>query len=85
MCLYNICMNKTIYSLRAKKLREWLRQSRLKQGHTMRSIADKIDVPHSWVQKIENGERRLDVVEYIEYCRTLGVDPLEGIEYTEKS
>lgn len=77
-------MNKTIYSYQAERLREWLKQSRIKQRYTMRSIAQKIEVPHSWVQKIENGERRLDVIEYIKYCRALDVDPFAGLEYTEK-
>lgn len=31
--------------------------------------------PQSFVAKYEGGERRLDVVEFIEVCEALGVDP----------
>jgi hypothetical protein len=39
-----------------------------------------MDKPHSYVQKVEQGERRLDVVEYVWYCRILGIIPEEGLE-----
>ena len=47
---------------------------------TMRDLAEKLGTPHSFVGKTEQGERRLDVVEFIQYCEALGVDPLEGIK-----
>jgi hypothetical protein len=31
--------------------------------------------PQSFVAKVENGERRLDVVEFIEVARAMNVDP----------
>lgn len=31
--------------------------------------------PQSFVAKYEGGERRLDVVEFVEVCASLGVDP----------
>lgn len=46
---------------------------------TMRELAEKLDAPHSFVGKTEQGERRLDVVEYVRYCKALGVDPAEGL------
>ena len=36
--------------------------------------------PHSFIYKVEQGERRLDVVEYIWYCIALNIDPRVGIE-----
>ena len=39
----------------------------------------RLDVIHSWVGKVELGERRLDIVEYIHYCNALDIDPTEGI------
>ena len=45
----------------------------------MRELAERLDVIHSWIGKVELGERRLDVIEYIQYCKALGVDPIEGI------
>lgn len=46
----------------------------------MRALADKLEVPHSFVQKIETMERRLDVMEYVSYCGALGIDPKEGLD-----
>ncbi|QBZ83859.1 XRE family transcriptional regulator [Hydrogenovibrio crunogenus] len=52
----------------------------------MREAAHLLGKPHSFIGKIEVGQRRLDVIEFIWYCRSLGFDPIEGIRqlYTEK-
>lgn len=46
----------------------------------MRELGERLGVPHSFVQKTEILERRLDVVEYIAYCQALGLEPEEGIK-----
>ncbi|MGQ5288520.1 helix-turn-helix domain-containing protein [Pectobacterium actinidiae] len=63
----------------------WLREARESQGLTMRELGDRLGVAHSYVQKVEAGERRLDVVEFIWYCDALGLLPTEGIEMARKS
>jgi len=45
----------------------------------MRDLAERLRTQHSFVQKVENGERRLDLIEYLRYCEALGVDPIEGM------
>lgn len=45
----------------------------------MRETGERIGVIHSWIGKVELGERRLDVVEYVRYCEALGADPHEGV------
>ena len=50
----------------------------------MRELAQRLEKPHSFVGKVEQGERRLDVVEYVEYCRGLGVSPISGLEIIDK-
>ena len=50
----------------------------------MRALAERMDKPHSFVQKVEQGERRLDVVEYVWYCRKLGVNPQDGLLLIEQ-
>lgn len=47
----------------------------------MRDLAERLEVPHSFVGKVEQGERRLDVVEYIQYCEALNISPLIGIQH----
>lgn len=73
-------MEKTIYSADYARLRQWLREKRKEKGLTMRETGERIGVIHSWIGKVELGERRLDVVEYVRYCEALEVDPHEGVE-----
>ena len=73
-------MKKTIASKEYKTLVDWLIKARQSKGYTMRDLAAKLDRPHSYVGKIEQLERRLDVVEFVEYCNALKLDPVEGIE-----
>lgn len=58
----------------------WLRTQREAKGLTMRDAAKIIGKPHTFIAKIETGERRLDVIEYIWYSEKLGFDPHEGID-----
>ena len=39
-------------------------------------VARRLRRPQSYVAKYENGERRLDVVEFVLIARTIGADPL---------
>lgn len=78
-------MKKTIYSQSSQVLTAYLRDSRKSAGLTIRQLAEKMDVHHSIIGKIETGERRLDVIEFIEYCRILGLEPNEIINKLKKS
>ena len=46
------------------------------QGLSQRDVAQRIGKPRSFISKIENRERRLDVVEFVALARALGGDPL---------
>lgn len=61
-------------------LADWLREQREAKGLTMRELAAKLGVPHSFVGKVEQRERRLDVVEYLIYCDALEISPVEGLK-----
>ncbi len=52
---------------------------REENGLTMRQLAERLDVHHSWIGRVELGERRLDVMEFVRYCHALEADPTEGI------
>lgn len=49
----------------------------LRQGQelTQHDIALRLGRPQSFVSKYESGERRLDVVEFLEVCRALNAEP----------
>lgn len=72
-------MGKTVSSNENGRLTKWLKDKRHEKGHTMRSLAQVLGTPHSFIGKIENQERRLDVVEFMRYCDALDVDPYEGL------
>ncbi len=76
-------LGKTVSSNENIRLTAWLKEKRLEKGHSMRSFAQLLGAPHTFIGKIENSERRLDVVEYVKYCRALGVDPKEGLDSLE--
>ncbi len=46
----------------------------------MRSLSEILGTPHSFIGKVENQERRLDVVEYVRYCQALAIDPMDGLK-----
>ncbi len=77
-------MTTSIYTNEVKALTNWLKQARQDQKFSMRALAERMDKPHSFVQKVEQGERRLDVVEYVWYCRKLGVNPQDGLLLIEQ-
>lgn len=72
-------MGKTVSSEENERLTKWLKEQRQEKGHTMRSLAQILGTPHSFIGKIENQERRLDVIEFVRYCKALEVDPIEGL------
>ena len=73
-------MQKAITSDKYLSLLNWLKGSRLEKNLSMRDVAKLIREPHTFVGKIETAERRLDVYEYVVYCRALNLDPHQGID-----
>ncbi len=72
-------MKKAIPSKKYQRFVRALRQAREEQGLSMRDLADRLSVSHTVVQKVEGLERRLDVFEFVQYCRALDKDPVEFI------
>jgi transcriptional regulator with XRE-family HTH domain len=73
-------MKKTISSPGYRKLILWLKKGREDRGLSMRALAELLGVPHSFVQKVETLERKLDIMEYVRYCSALGLDPKSGLD-----
>lgn len=78
-------MPKSAFTTRSKHLRELLAAARNDAGLTQTALAKKLRRPQSFVSKVEAGERRLDVVEFLEVTRALGVDPHHLIREVESS
>ena len=71
---------KSVISDENTRLCVWLKRQRQDKGHTMRSLSEVLGTPHSFIGKVENQERRLDVVEFVRYCQALEVDPADGLK-----
>lgn len=65
----------SIYSQEYQRVIQTLRQARIKQGLTQEKLAQAFSRPQSFIAKVENGERRLDVVEFVHMARLLSLDP----------
>ena len=67
-------MQKSVHTKEYKALRAELRAVREGAGLSQRDLATRLGVPHSWVAKVEAGERRIDVVELIWLASACGDD-----------
>ncbi len=68
-------MPRSIRTLHQKKLQELLRRARVDQGLTQQDVALRLGRPQSFVAKYEGGERRLDVIEFVQVAQALNSDP----------
>lgn len=55
-------------------LRTLLIEKRRALGLSQRDLAQRLGVIHSFVGKVETGDRRLDVFEFMAYCQALEMD-----------
>lgn len=66
---------KSIHHPAYKTLQQQLAAARTAAGLTQASLATKLSRPQSFVSKVEAGDRRLDVVEYVQWMRAVNMDP----------
>lgn len=70
-------MPRTALSSSYKVLIERLVDARRSAGLKQTDLAAILHKPQSFVSKVENGERRLNVVEFLIYSRAMGIDGVE--------
>ncbi len=68
-------MSKTIHTERHKRLRDLLKARRKTAGLTQTALAVRLGKPPSYVAKYELGDRRLDVLEFLDVAAAIGFDP----------
>jgi len=66
-------MEKSVHSENQKKLQRLLRDLREAKNLRQEDVAEELEVPQSFVSKIESGERRLDILELRDVCSVLGI------------
>lgn len=73
-------MGKTLRSAGHLALMEELKSARKTAGLTQAQLSDTLGRPQSFVAKYENGERKVEVVEFVQIVAAIGCDPLKIIE-----
>ena len=72
-------MGKQLRNVRHKALMAAIVAARNKSGLTQRDLAERLGRAHSFIGKIESGERQLNVLEFCELADALGVSAKELI------
>ncbi len=67
------------HTLAYRRLCSLLRKWRMEAELTQRGLANRLRKPHSYVHKVEVGDRRIDPVEFIAWCKACRVKPASGI------
>ena len=70
----------SVHSAEPTDLRQLPIRRRLGLGLSQRALAERMNVVHSFVGKVETGDRRLDIFEFIDYCRALNWQPEEVLQ-----
>jgi transcriptional regulator with XRE-family HTH domain len=68
-------LTKSVFTPTYARFRELLIEARQAAGLTQAELAARLQRPQSYVSKFERGERRLDVVEFLEVAQALDKDP----------
>jgi ribosome-binding protein aMBF1 (putative translation factor) len=73
-------LGKTLGSVRHKALVDLIVSKREAAGLTQAQLAEKLDEYQSFVARLESGQRRIDVIEFIEIARVLGFDSVKALK-----
>jgi transcriptional regulator with XRE-family HTH domain len=68
-------MPKTIFGWPHTELVELLKQARARRGLRQADVALRLGRDQTFVSLIERGQRRIDVIEFLEIARALDEDP----------
>ncbi len=59
--------------------------ARKRNGFTQKKLADILKKNQSYISKYENGDRRLDVIEFLDVAHAMNINPVEIISDLEKA
>lgn len=69
-------LTKSLHLPEHRALCDLLVATRRRAGLTQQAVAKQLKRPQSFVAKYEGGERRLDIIEFIEVSKALKADPM---------
>jgi ribosome-binding protein aMBF1 (putative translation factor) len=70
----NVAVPKSMFTRKYDHFRALLVEARKSAGVTQVELASRLRRPQSFVSKVERGERRLDLIEFLEVARVLKID-----------
>lgn len=76
-------MSSSVYSLRYRKFLERLKAARLEASLTQQQVAARFGVPQSFISKCESGERRVDVIELLDFAEMYGKPVMYFIDFED--
>jgi transcriptional regulator with XRE-family HTH domain len=74
-------MPRSLRTPRHEALRKLLIEKRKEAGITQEGLTQLLDTYRTYVTYIERGQRRVDVIEFLELADVLGFDPAEAIKH----
>jgi len=81
---YGNRVTKSVFTRKHDQFRRMLVAARKRARLTQVELAHRLSRPQSFVSKMERGERRLDVVEFLEVADALAIDPTTFIEHLRR-
>lgn len=66
-------VKKSVFSREYEVFLELLQKARKDAGFTQEQAAKELNRPQSFVSKCESGERRVDIVELMQFCEAYGI------------
>jgi transcriptional regulator with XRE-family HTH domain len=73
-------LGKSLYSPGYERFLTELRRARAASGLTQVEAAKRLGRPQSFISNCESGERRVDLIEFLVFCRLYGVEPRQIID-----
>ena len=68
-------MAKSVFTDEYRVLTEELTAARRAAGLSQQEVAERLERPQSYIAKVEGGQRRLDLVEFLELTAAIHTDP----------
>jgi transcriptional regulator with XRE-family HTH domain len=73
-------MPKAQHGAAYRGLRKILRDLRENVALTQRELGRRMKKPQSWIYNCESGNRRMDITEFIAWCRACEIEPTKAFQ-----
>ncbi|HWN11965.1 MAG TPA: helix-turn-helix transcriptional regulator [Pyrinomonadaceae bacterium] len=78
-------MTKSVHTKNYARFLQLLVQVRKNAGITQEEVAARLGRHQSFVSKYENGERRVDLIEFLDIAEAIGFEPVSFMRKIQKS